>query len=65
MQNNKENNGEKVSMAEAIDDVSADVYSMYLHNFDDKTSEHEKIEKLAEMFNLSISEVEQIVLDEQ
>ena len=61
----QQSNGEQISMSEAIDDIVADVFTMYLYSFDDKTSEDEKIEKLADMFNLSIHEIEQIIKDEQ
>ncbi len=37
---------------------------MYLHKFSKDTSGHEKCEKLAEMFNLSIHEIEQIISSE-
>lgn len=48
-------------MEDAIDNIEADVYSLYLHSFDDNISDEKKIEELAERFNISTHEVEQIV----
>jgi hypothetical protein len=61
MQNN---NSESISMLDAIDDIEADVLSIYLHGFDENVSEEEKVEKLSEMFKISTHEVEQIIKDE-
>ncbi|MGV6827844.1 MAG: hypothetical protein ACWA45_00445 [Flavobacteriales bacterium] len=42
-------------------DIESDVFSQYLHSFDNEISENEKIKQLAKRFNLSEDKVATIV----